>query len=53
MKTMREGLDVIIQKFNEFILKYDDFDNIFNEYDNFNSSFKTQLEAKITQNLNV
>jgi len=53
MKTMREGLDVIIKKFNEFILKYDDFDNIFNEYDNFNSAFKTQLEAKITQNTNV
>ena len=53
MQTMKEGLDIIIKKFNDFIVRYDDFDNLFNEYDNFNQAFKTQLEAKIFQNANV
>ena len=50
--TMHDGLKVIINKFEEFKLKYEDFNNVYMNYYNFNELFKSQIEAKIEQNLN-
>ena len=50
--TMHDGLKVIINKFNEFKIKYEDFNNVYMNFYNFNELFKSQVEAKIEQNLN-
>ena len=53
LKTMQEGYEIILKKFDEFKIKFDDFDRLFMYYQNFNQIFKAQVEAKISQNLNV
>ena len=50
--TMHDGLKVIINKFDEFKIKYEDFNNVYMNFYNFNELFKSQVEAKIEQNLN-
>jgi hypothetical protein len=50
--TMHDGLKVIINKFEEFKIKYEDFNNVYMNFYNFNELFKSQVEAKIEQNLN-
>ncbi len=52
-QTIRTGLDIIIKKFEEFKQRYTDFDNVYIQYDNFNQTFLSQLEAKIGQSANV
>ena len=49
---MHDGLKVIINKFEEFKIKYEDFNNVYMNFYNFNELFKSQVEAKIEQNLN-
>ena len=42
-----------IQKFNEFKLKYGDFERLFLQYHGFNQTFISQIEAKMEQSTKV
>ena len=53
MRTMEEGLLILIQKFDEFKLKYGDFDRLFLQFHGFNQTFVSQIEAKLEQNTKV
>ena len=53
MRTMEEGLLILIQKFDEFKLKYGDFDRLFLQFHGFNQTFIAQMEAKLEQNTKV
>ena len=53
MRTMEDGLLILIQKFDEFKLKYGDFDRLFLQFHGFNQTFISQIEAKLEQNTNV
>ena len=53
MRTMEEGLLILIQKFDEFKLKYGDFDRLFLQFHGFNQTFISQMEAKLEQNTKV
>ena len=53
MRTMEDGLLILIQKFDEFKLKYGDFDRLFLQFHGFNQTFIAQIEAKLEQNTKV
>ena len=53
MRTMKDGLLILIQKFEEFKLKYGDFDRLFLQFHGFNQTFIAQIEAKLEQNTKV
>ena len=53
MRTMEEGLLILIQKFDEFKLKYGDFERLFLQFHGFNQTFISQIEAKMEQNTKV
>ena len=53
MRTMEEGLLILIQKFDEFKLKYGDFERLFLQFHGFNQTFISQIEAKLEQNTKV
>ena len=53
MRTMEDGLLILIQKFEEFKLKYGDFDRLFLQFHGFNQTFISQIEAKVEQNTRV
>ena len=53
MRTMEDGLLILIQKFDEFKLKYGDFDRLFLQFHGFNQTFVSQIEAKLEQNTKV
>ena len=53
MRTMEDGLLILIQKFEEFKLKYGDFDRLFLQFHGFNQTFISQMEAKLEQNTKV
>ena len=53
MRTMEDGLLILIQKFEEFKLKYGDFDRLFLQFHGFNQTFISQMEAKVEQNTKV
>ena len=53
MRTMKDGLLILIQKFDEFKLKYGDFDRLFLQFHGFNQTFIAQIEAKLEQNTKV
>ena len=53
MRTMEDGLLILIQKFDEFKLKYGDFDRLFLQFHGFNQTFISQIEAKVEQNTQV
>ena len=53
MRTMEEGLLILINKFNEFKLKYGDFERLFLQFHGFNQTFISQIEAKMEQNTKV
>ena len=53
MRTMEDGLLILIQKFDEFKLKYGDFDRLFLQFHGFNQTFISQIEAKLEQNTKV
>ena len=53
MKTMEDGLLILVQKFEEFKLKYGDFDRLFLQFHGFNQTFISQIEAKVEQNTKV
>ena len=50
MRTMEDGLLILVQKFEEFKLKYGDFDRLFLQFHGFNQTFISQIEAKVEQN---
>jgi hypothetical protein len=53
MRTMEDGLLILVQKFEEFKLKYGDFDRLFLQFHGFNQTFISQIEAKVEQNTKV
>ena len=53
MRTMEDGLLILIQKFGEFKLKYGDFERLFLQFHGFNQTFIAQIEAKLEQNTKV
>ena len=53
MRTMEDGLLILIQKFDEFKLKYGDFERLFLQFHGFNQTFISQIEAKMEQNTKV
>ena len=53
MRTMEDGLHILIQKFEEFKNKYGDFDRLFLQFHGFNQTFISQIEAKMEQNTQV
>ena len=53
MRTMEDGLLILVQKFEEFKLKYGDFDRLFLQFHGFNQTFISQIEAKLEQNTKV
>ena len=53
MRTMKDGLLILTQKFEEFKLKYGDFDRLFLQFHGFNQTFIAQIEAKLEQNTKV
>ena len=53
MRTMEDGLLILIQKFDEFKLKYGDFERLFLQFHGFNQTFISQIEAKMEQNTRV
>ena len=53
MRTMEDGLLILIQKFEEFKLKYGDFERLFLQFHGFNQTFISQIEAKMEQNTKV
>ena len=53
MRTMEDGLLILINKFDEFKLKYGDFERLFLQFHGFNQTFISQIEAKIEQNTKV
>ena len=53
MRTMEDGLLILIQKFEEFKLKYGDFERLFLQFHGFNQTFISQIEAKVEQNTRV
>ena len=53
MRTMEDGLYILIQKFEEFKNKYGDFDRLFLQFHGFNQTFISQIEAKMDQNTQV
>ena len=53
MRTMEDGLLILIQKFDEFKLKYGDFERLFLQFHGFNQTFISQIEAKMEQSAQV
>ena len=53
MRTMEDGLLILVQKFEEFKLKYGDFERLFLQFHGFNQTFISQIEAKVEQNTKV
>ena len=53
MRSMEDGLLILIQKFDEFKLKYGDFERLFLQFHGFNQTFISQIEAKLEQNTKV
>ena len=52
-QTLNTGLEIIIDKFEDFKLQFIDFDNICVQYEHFNQTFLSQIEAKMNQSADV